>query len=160
MKRNVTRYDDLRTKWLALVEGLPVLLETDVVVDLAERLFEAYARHDDPPRAPDALIAAAAMTYGRVVVTENWKDFHFVGGLRYLDVRRVSLAMTPVLEDRVPKDRAIHPTAGCCRRLRRASGDRGNASCRRGPSAAGAAAAPRSGDEIALREGVERPARG
>lgn len=77
----MTRYDDLRAKWFALVDGMTVVAEADEIVDLADDLFGRFEHHDDAPEAADALIAAAAIVSGRTLITENWRDFHFIDDL-------------------------------------------------------------------------------
>ena len=57
----MTRYDDLRAKWFALIEGNTVVVEADEILDLADDLFDRFVHHDDAPEAADALIAAAAL---------------------------------------------------------------------------------------------------
>jgi len=71
----MTRYDDLRAKWSALIDGIPVVVEADDIVNLADDLFDRFEHHDDAPEAADALIAAAAIVSGRTLITENWRDF-------------------------------------------------------------------------------------
>ena len=65
----LTRYDDLRAKWFALIDGTTLVVETDEIVDLADDLFERFEDHDDEPEAADALIAAAALVTGRTLIT-------------------------------------------------------------------------------------------
>lgn len=112
-----TRYDDLRFRWLALVEGVPVIKETPSIIDLAEALIQEHELHDDPPQAADALIAAAAIETGRVVVTENWRDFHFIDDLRFLDIRGVTRSDLPIVRSRDVEHGGPVPGKGCCRRL-------------------------------------------
>ena len=112
-------YDDLRATWFALIDGLTVVLETDAIVELADELFDRFALHDDAPEAADALIAAAALITGRTLVTENWRDFHFIDGLAFVDIRKVTSADVPVLASRLAQTGGPVPGAGCCRRLLR-----------------------------------------
>lgn len=89
---------------------------TPEALTMALRIVREYQRHEPPADDPaDALIAAAAIDSGRVLVTRNWKHFHFVRGLRYLDAR--GPAIQGMLADRIvkvggPTDRP------CCRHLR------------------------------------------
>jgi len=114
-----TRYDDLRAKWFALIDGVEIVKETDPIIDLADDLFERFEGHDDAPEAADALVAAAAIVTGRTLVTENWRDFHFIDGLAFVDIRRVTGADLPVLASRPIQTGGPVVGAGCCRRLLR-----------------------------------------
>lgn len=87
----------------------------------AEALIQEYGLHDDPPQAADALIAAAAIETGRAVVTENWRDFHFIDDLRFLDIRGVTRSDLPVIRSRNIERGGPVPGRGCCRRLKAVS---------------------------------------
>lgn len=100
-----------------LLTALPPALPTDErVVSLAEDLVERYAAHQ-PPLAPnDALIAAAAISAGRALVTKNRRDFHYIDGLAMVDAvgfdpRHGALLAFRAALDAGPSDRP------CCREL-------------------------------------------
>lgn len=113
-----TRFDDKRGRYSTLISPFPVLDdETDAVLTMAETLFAKYDRHDDPPDAADLVIAATAADSGQIVVTENWRDFHFIEEIRLLDIRQLTLEDLPVLANRSPVQGAIDRSRGCCRRL-------------------------------------------
>jgi predicted nucleic acid-binding protein len=118
-----TQYDDLRAKWFALINGLIVIDETEEVTALANDIFTRFEPHDDPPEAADALIAAAALATGRTLVTENWRDFHFIVDLAFVDIRKVSDVDLPVLAKRRVQTGSPLLGGGCCRRLRQAGAD-------------------------------------
>ena len=90
----MTRYDDLRAKWFALIDGIPVVDE-----------------------AADALIAAAAIVSGRTLITENWRDFHFIDDLSFVDIRGITPADLPVVSSRPVQTGGPVAGAGCCRKL-------------------------------------------
>jgi hypothetical protein len=54
-----------------------------------------------------------------VVVTENWRDFHFVEEILFLDVRMVSRVELPVLHVRQPERGRVIRENACCRDLLR-----------------------------------------
>lgn len=123
----MTRYDDLRAKWFALIDGIPVVVEADEIVNLADDLFDRYEHHGDAPEAADALIAAAdaliaaaALVGGRTLITENWRDFHFIDELSFVDIRGITAADLPVLASRPVQTGGPVAGAGCCRKLIRA----------------------------------------
>ncbi len=93
------------------------MVETDAIVELADDLFDRFALHDDAPEAADALIAAAALVSGRTLITENWRDFHFIDGLAFVDIRMVTSADVPVLASKPVQAGGPVAGAGCCRRL-------------------------------------------
>ncbi len=100
-----------------LLARLPEPLPTDDhVVDLAERLVERYGRHE-PALAPnDALIAAAAILSGRVLVTRNTRDFHYIEGLTMVDASAFDPHHGPLLQFRAPVE--CRPSERpCCRAL-------------------------------------------
>lgn len=113
----MTRYDDLRAKWFALIDGITVVVDADEIVNLADELFDRFGLHDDAPEAADALIAAAALVSGRTLITENWRDFHFIDGLSFVDIRGIIAVDLPVLESRPVQTGAPVAGAGCCRKL-------------------------------------------
>lgn len=113
----MTQYDDLRAKWFALIDGIPVVVEADDIVSLADDLFDRFQHHDDAPEAADALIAAAAIVSGRTLITENWRDFHFIDDLSFVDIRRITTVDLPVLESRPVQIGAPLAGVGCCRKL-------------------------------------------
>ena len=115
----MTRYDDLRATWLALIDGVTVVDETDDILDLADDLFDRFVHHDDPPEAADALIAAAALVTGRTLITENWRDFHFIDDLSFVDIRKITTGDLPVLASRSVQTGGPVAGAGCCRKLLR-----------------------------------------
>ena len=103
----------------ALVRRLGGRLVDDTDVEtghLGEEIEARYKRHDPPSDDPaDALIAAAAIRSGRVLITRNWRDFHYVAGLEFVDAR------VPALEDLlanvgIGRGNLDSP---CCRRVRR-----------------------------------------
>ena len=113
----MTRYHDLRAKWFALIDGTTLVVEADAILDLAEDLFDRFVLHDDAPEAADALIAAAALVTGRTLITENWRDFHFIDDLSFVDIRKITLTDLPVLASRPVQTGGPVAGAGCCRRL-------------------------------------------
>lgn len=113
----MTRYDDLRAKWFALIDGITVVVEADEVVDLADNLFDRFEHHDDAPEAADALIAAAALVSGRTLITENWRDFHFIDDLSFVDIRGITTRDLPFLASRPVQTGGPVAGAGCCRKL-------------------------------------------
>jgi predicted nucleic acid-binding protein len=113
----MTRYDDLRAKWFALIDGSTVIVETDAILDLADDLFDRFVHHDDALEAADALIAAAALVTGRTLITENWRDFHFIDDLPFVDIRRIATGDLPVLASRSVQTGGPVAGAGCCRKL-------------------------------------------
>jgi hypothetical protein len=115
-----TVYDDLRGRWLSSIAEMPLIAEEEDVVLLAERLVANHSDHDDPMSAPDALIAAAAISTDRVLITENWRDFHFVKGLQFVDIRGVTSTEIPVVRFRPARVAGPLADQGCCRRLARA----------------------------------------
>jgi len=96
----MTRYDDLSAKWFALIDGITVIVEADDILDLADDVFDRFEDHDDAPEAADALIAAAALVTGRTLITENWRDFHFIDNLSFVDLRKITAGDLPVLGSR------------------------------------------------------------
>ena len=95
--------------------GNRIVRTTDADASVANELIERYQRHDPPwPDPSDALIAATAVRVGRIVVTRNWKHFHFV-----LDLQTLMLRPWPVdrpwLENR-PLTPGDH-SQPCCQRL-------------------------------------------
>lgn len=71
--------------------GKPILIEDDRVKALAADIQARYVRHQPPPTdVADLAIAATAIVMGRVLVTRNWKHFHYIEGLRMIDARPVS----------------------------------------------------------------------
>ena len=115
-----TRYEDLRARWFALIAGLGVVVETGQIVALADDLLGQFELHDDPPEAADALVAAAAIVTDRTLITENWRDFHFIDDLSFVDIRKVTTADLPVLASRAVQIGGPVEGAGCCRQLVRA----------------------------------------
>ncbi len=113
----MTRYDDLRAKWFALIDAYTVVVETDEILDLASDLFGRFVHHDDAPEAADAVIAAAAVVTGRTLITENWRDFHFIDDLSFVDIRKITTADLPVLASRTVQTGGPVAGAGCCRQL-------------------------------------------
>lgn len=113
----MTRFDDLRAKWFALIDGIPVVVEADDIVNLGADLFDRFEHHDDAPEAADALIAAAALVSGRTLITENWRDFHFIDGLSFVDIRGTTSGDLPVLASRPVQTGGPVAGAGCCRKL-------------------------------------------
>jgi len=102
---------------LARRMGGQVVDDTDVETGrLAEEIEARYQRHDPPPDDPaDALIAAAAIRSGRVLITRNWKDFHYVAGLEFVDAR-VPAAEDLLVNVGIQRGNLDSP---CCRRARR-----------------------------------------
>jgi hypothetical protein len=113
----MTRYDDLRAKWFALIDGSTVVVEADEIVNLADDLFDRFEHHDDAPQAADALIAAAALVTGRTLITENWQDFHFIDDLFFVDIRGITTGDLPILASRPVQTGGPVAGAGCCRKL-------------------------------------------
>jgi predicted nucleic acid-binding protein len=111
------RYPDARDRWFASIGSLPVVPETEEIIELAERLAARYEAHDDPPEPADSIIAATSLVIAAPVITENWRDFHFVEGLRYVDIRGLTAAEIPVLSHRTVQAGGPANTGGCCRRL-------------------------------------------
>lgn len=96
--------------------------EAERIVTTAEALFAKYERHDDAPEAADAIIAATAIESGLVLITENWRDFHFIEEMAFVDIRNVAKADLPVMHVRAPAQGQLVWSNGCCRKLLR---DRG-----------------------------------
>lgn len=103
---------------IAVLAMLADLIAADEgIVALAEQLAVRYAAHE-PPLAPnDALIAAVAMRGGRVLITKNRRDFHYVEGLRMVDASGFMPSEGPLLRFRnvVACEPSNQP---CCRGLR------------------------------------------
>ena len=103
---------------LALVAqmGGRVVRTTDEMAGIAEKIVKDYRLHqppsgDDPA---DCLIAAEAIVSGRVLMTRNWKHFHYIRGLRLVDARlatTVDLVGLGGIETGGPRDRA------CCQKV-------------------------------------------
>jgi predicted nucleic acid-binding protein len=95
--------------------GDRVIRTTDADATAADDMLERYREHLPPwPDPSDALIAATAMRVGRIVVTRNWKHFHFVLDLRTLILRPWPTGR-PWLEHR-PVALGDHE-GQCCERL-------------------------------------------
>ena len=102
---------------LARRMGGQIVDDTDVETGrLGEDIQTRYRLHDPPSDDPaDALIAAVAILSGRVLITRNWKNFHYVSGLEFVDAR------VPVSGD-ILANAGIQRgnlDAPCCRRVRR-----------------------------------------
>lgn len=79
---------------LALIArlGNPIIMEDEGDWSLAADIERRYAKHQPAPIDPaDLVIAATAILHGRVLVTRNWKHFHFIEGLRMIDARLTGL---------------------------------------------------------------------
>ena len=102
---------------LARRMGGQVVDDTDVEAGrLGEEIAARYKRHDPPSDDPaDALIAAAAIRSGRVLITRNWKDFHYVTGLEFVDAR-VPASQDLLVNVGVQRGSLDSP---CCRGARR-----------------------------------------
>ena len=102
---------------LARRMGGQIVDDTDIETGrLGEEIETTYKRHDPPSDDPaDALIAAGAIRSGRVLITRNWKDFHYVAGLEFVDAR------VPVSEDLLANAgiQRGNLDSPCCRRARR-----------------------------------------
>lgn len=90
---------------------------TDEIADLSKHLVNAYARHAPPLATNDAVIAATALLEDRTLITLNYRDFHYIEGLSWIDANGVTSAGAPLLGTRAavigaPSDRP------CCERLR------------------------------------------
>ena len=94
-----------------------MVIEADEILDLADDLFDRFVDHDEAPEAADALIAAAALVTGRTLITENWRDFHFIDGLSFVDIRKITAGDLPVLGSRSLQTGGPVAGAGCCRKL-------------------------------------------
>ena len=82
---------------------------------LGQEIQARYTLHDPPSDDPaDALIAAAAILSGRVLVTRNWKNFHYVSGLEFVDAR-VPVSVDLLVNAGVQRGNL---DARCCRRVR------------------------------------------
>lgn len=72
--------------------GSPIITEDANTWSLAVDIQRRYAKHQPAPTDPaDLVIAATAILHGRVLVTRNWKHFHFIEGLRMIDARLAGL---------------------------------------------------------------------
>lgn len=45
----MTRYDDLRAKWFALIDGITVVVDADEIVNLADQLFDRFEHYNEAP---------------------------------------------------------------------------------------------------------------
>ena len=103
---------------LALIAqmGGRVVGTTDEMEGLAEKIAEDYRLHqppsgDDPA---DCLVAAEAIVSARVLITRNWKHFHYIRGIRLVDARlatNVDLVGLDGIQAGEPRDRA------CCQKV-------------------------------------------
>jgi len=74
-------------EFLSLFQG--VVEHTDADVATAEAYLERFARHEPPlDDVADATIAATTVRTGRVLLSQNTKNFHFIDGLRFVDMRQ------------------------------------------------------------------------
>ena len=75
--------------FIAAIGGLIIGDDDDQTRALARQIEHRYCLHQPPPSddADDALIAATAIRSGRVLITKNWKHFHYIAGLRLVDAR-------------------------------------------------------------------------
>jgi predicted nucleic acid-binding protein len=101
-----------------LLASLPTPIELDdEVEDLAQRLLVAYATHQPPLQIDDAVIAATALLHDRILVTKNFRDFHYVEDLRWVDAEGVTVKAVSLLERRCAV--VGRPSRGdCCQGLR------------------------------------------
>lgn len=98
--------------------GGRVVRVTETDGDQADLISRLYARHDPAPDdVDDALIAATSIRPGRVLLTRNQKHFHYILGLRYVNVTPWPMPL-PILTTR-PIEAGNH-TRPCCQRLKSA----------------------------------------
>ena len=111
---------------LALLATLPAPIGvSDEIGSLLRDLVAAYARHDPPLAANDAVIAATALLAQRTLITLNHRDFHYIEGLSWIDANGVTAKSAPLLGTRAPVKGSIRDRA-CCGRLRAAGGSNVN----------------------------------
>ena len=97
--------------------GGRVVRVTEADGDQADLITRVYARHDPAPDdLDDALIAATSMRLGRVLLTRNQKHFHYISGLRYVNVAPWPMPL-PILATRPIE--VGNQTRACCQRLPR-----------------------------------------
>jgi predicted nucleic acid-binding protein len=108
-------HDPKMQRNLALIAAMGgrVVATTDEMQDVAEQIEADYQLHQPPPGddPADALIAAEAIVSGRVLVTRNWKHFHYIRGLRLVDARR---AATVNLIDAQGIEQGTPRSCPCC----------------------------------------------
>lgn len=73
------------------------LPESEDVFRRAEDLQQRFATHQPPLTPHDALIAAAALVYERVLITKDRKGFHFITGLQTVDAADFRPTAGPIL---------------------------------------------------------------
>jgi predicted nucleic acid-binding protein len=98
--------------------GGRVIRASDEDAALADAIMRTYARHDPAlgeQDRNDAIIAATSMRLGRVLLTRNWKHFHFILGLLFVNIAPWPMGL-PILTTR-PVETGSHLRA-CCQRLR------------------------------------------
>lgn len=96
--------------------GEPIENEPEIVFRALD-LLRDYARHHKPLEERDALIAAAALTHDRVLITSNVSDFHYIEGLRYIDANGHAVDDAPLTETRPVQVGSISDDP-CCELIR------------------------------------------
>ncbi|KAB7727040.1 PIN domain-containing protein [Rudanella paleaurantiibacter] len=74
-----------------LEEKVAVFVEDSIVYNLSERIVveTIRLRRKHRLKTPDAIIAATALAYGFVVVTDNERDFDNIKSLKWLNPSRM-----------------------------------------------------------------------
>lgn len=97
---------------------LDPIVASEALVAQAVELETRYSVHQPPLSRPDALIAAAALREGRILITRD-RDFHCVEALRVLDSHGFDPSRASLIASRAPVI-AGPSDRPCCRALRSA----------------------------------------
>jgi len=105
----------------ATLATLPDPIEVSEAIMAQAVGFETrYSAHQPPLSRPDALIAAAALREGRILITRD-RDFHCVEGLRVLDSHGFDPSRASLIASRAPVF-AGPSDRPCCRVLWQSEG--------------------------------------
>jgi hypothetical protein len=112
---NLHNHADARDLPVQFGDAPPLVAVAPRPSQFARRIPSEAARR--PTEAADALIAAGALVTGRTLITENWRDFHFIDDLTFVDIRGITTGDLPVLASRAVQTGGPVAGAGCCRKL-------------------------------------------